>query len=138
MYDLKSAIITADRPGTHTDIIDELIEKDPGLAVWFDTPPTMTPPFSDIQTYRSQQYKPSPTAPTAAVLDALHEALEHRASRRSAPADITDKQMRALRRDHLIMMLRDTQAELDQLREEYEALLMGLHAGLALHAGGVP
>ena len=50
----------------------------------------------------------------------------------NAPADISDKQMKALGRKHLIMMLRDAQAELDQLKGEYEALLTGLHAGITL------
>jgi len=55
---------------------------------------------------------------------------------KTVPTDMSDRQMKALGRNHLLMMLRDTQAELDQLRGEYEKLLTGLHAGIALQTGG--
>ncbi|MCL2671092.1 MAG: hypothetical protein FWF10_03540 [Clostridiales bacterium] len=47
----------------------------------------------------------------------------------TAKAAITDKQLRALGRRHLLLMLRDQEAELRQLREERELLLLAYSAG---------
>jgi len=132
--------MATERPDTFPDIIDEMIKKDPGLAAWLDPLSAATQTNNSIVAYQPRQSMPapadSPVSPPAAIFDVLREALEYRESQRSTPADISDKQMRALGRNHLIMMLRDTQTELNQLREEYEALLSGLYAGLALQAGG--
>jgi len=60
-----------------------------------------------------EQRRPSAQAPAA----------------KAAEGAITDKQLRALHRRHLYMMLRDQESELHRLREEMERLLIVYKAG---------
>jgi len=51
-------------------------------------------------------------------------------SRQSVLRELTEQQLRALNRKHLLMMLRDLEEELQQAEEEKENLLLAYRAGL--------
>jgi len=117
-----------------SEVLAEMAAQDPGCAAQFNLLPSAQPPIY-------------PAVPQANMMfgrempNVLREALEHwerRKNEPTAPAGVTDKQMKALGRTHLILMLRDTQAELDQIKRDHEALLTGLYAALVLQAGGGP
>ena len=112
-----------------SEVIAEITAEDPGYAAQFGLQPIQHPAYSP---------PPAATMPPSAMPNVLREALanwERRKSELTAPTDITDKQMKALGRPHLIMMLRDSQAELALVKRDYEALLMGLLAGISLQGG---
>ena len=49
----------------------------------------------------------------------------------STPSRITEQQLRAMSRRHLLMMIRDLEEELRQQKEEKEAMLLAYRAGIA-------
>ena len=53
-----------------------------------------------------------------------------------APAKITDRQMRALSKKHLFMMIRDLEAELQREKGEKENLLQAYRAGIVRKKSG--
>jgi len=116
-----------------SEVLSEMTAQDPGFAAQFNLLPAVQPPMHPAAPFEGMP-------PRQEMPNVLREALENWENRKyeSSPADITDKQMKALGRTHLILMLHDTQAELDQISRDYEALLTGLYAALVLQAGGGP
>jgi len=156
-YQAGPAAMAYNPPDALSEIIGEMMQEDADFAAEFNALQAPPQPYYNPPAYQpqphtyEQQYQPwqnqqyavaAYTAPPAiwqppqGIADVLREALERRESGRSAPADITDKQMRALGKEHLILMLRDARAKLDQVSGEYEAFFVGVCAGLAQQGGG--
>jgi len=157
-YQAGPAATAYEQEDALSGILAEMMAEDPGFAAEFNAlqpppQPYYNPPAYQPQPLTYEQYPawqdpayasappcaapPVTWQPPQGMGDILREALERRESRKSAPAGITDKQMRALGKEHLVLMLRDSQAKLEQVSGEYEAFFMGVCAGLALQGGGV-
>ncbi|MCL2487849.1 MAG: hypothetical protein FWE80_04120 [Oscillospiraceae bacterium] len=87
--------------------ISELIQKDKDLSNFFNMPPPPSRMPDNIIKIPSQAAQP-PAEPA-----------------------ITEKQLRALSRKHLLMMIFDLQEELNRVTQENEKMITAYRAGLA-------
>jgi len=98
---------------------DDLYEEDEELFAWVDNLLEDKTPA-----VRSTPCAPSPRRQNLPCLDVKNTAGAARPS-------ITERQMRALSRKHLLLMLRDLEQELLQVTRERDNMLMACRAGLA-------
>jgi len=87
------------------------------------------PPEFFLADFKSTTAADEPAKPKLDPPDLLFAELKSKtAAERSA---ITDQQLRALGRKHLLMMIRDLEMELEQAKQENDNLLLAYQAGIA-------
>ena len=96
------------------------------------------PPVSEIKSYTQSPAQPQParhpavTQAMSPLWEQLDRFAENRASRpKPAEPAITEKQMQALGKKHLWMMILDLQEKLERAEEENETILQALQVGYA-------
>ena len=100
--------------------------EEPFKSVLRDTKPTTFtyPPPENVNA-------PAASKEVHPLSESFHETpLELRKSVKPPAPVITEQQMRALSKKHLFMMIRDLEAELQQVKEENKKLLFAFQAGL--------
>jgi len=106
-----------------SDIITEMMAEDPGFAATFNSLPAMPPPYSTPPAIRNPQRE---------IHDVLRDALQHREIKKSGKAvDVTKRQIQALTKEHLYLIILDQDDEIQQLTEIVEKIGRAFQAGYA-------
>jgi len=70
------------------------------------------------------------------IRDVLREALQRRESKKSAkPSAVTKRQIQALTKEHLYLIILDQDDEIRQLKEDMDKINRAFHAGYAVGRG---
>ena len=105
------------------DIIAEMMEEDPGFAAAFNALPAMPPLHGVAQAAWNPQRE---------IHDVLREALAHREIKKSGKAvDVTKRQIQALTKEHLYLIILDQDDEIQQLTADMERVSRAFQAGCA-------
>jgi len=119
---------------TSSDNIQETISKPAVPGIYMKSIPGHTNPIANEAGQKKTVWRnrPQQTLPADNNIPPMEELVRAYKEPRGAlgPERITEKQLRALSKKHLLIMIRDLEIELKQEKKEKENLILAYRAGL--------